>query len=66
MPLTGFKPKTAVFEWEKTFRAVDLAATVIGRIEIECIDRFERLVNNLRILGYVLGRVKGNGAWAKR
>jgi hypothetical protein len=44
---------------------------VIGRIEIECvecIDRFERLLSNCynRILRYVFGPVKGNGAWGKR
>jgi hypothetical protein len=29
MPLVGFKPTIPVFEWAKTFHALDLAAIVI-------------------------------------
>jgi hypothetical protein len=30
MALVGFKPTIPVFEWAKTYRALDCAATVIG------------------------------------
>jgi hypothetical protein len=30
MPRGGFEPTIAVFEWVKTFHALDRAATVIG------------------------------------
>jgi hypothetical protein len=33
MPQVGFKPKTPVFEREKTVHALDRAATVIGRFK---------------------------------
>jgi hypothetical protein len=32
MPRVGFKPTILIFEWEKEFRALDSAATVIGRV----------------------------------
>jgi hypothetical protein len=31
----GFKPTIPVFEWAKTFRALDCAATVIGIREVQ-------------------------------
>jgi hypothetical protein len=32
MPRVGFEPTIPVFEWAKTVHALDLVATVIGRI----------------------------------
>jgi hypothetical protein len=39
MPRVGFGPTTPVFEREKTFRALDSAATVIGLNSISIEDK---------------------------
>jgi hypothetical protein len=36
MPRVGFKPMIQMFEQAKTFRALDRAATVIGRVNFIC------------------------------
>jgi hypothetical protein len=35
MPQVGFGPTFPVFEWAKTFHALDSAATVIGKAKIK-------------------------------
>jgi hypothetical protein len=52
MPRVGFEPTIPVFEREKTFHAVDCAATVIGTERDMCEPKTERTFSSHTSIGH--------------